>query len=721
MQNLITIFSEETLYALGWTVIHSLWQAALVALLIGIILIPLQRVGPQYRYLLSFTGLLAILSMSVVTFSYLYTTPFSQETILIAGEFSQGTANTTVNQWEQFSLWFSGYFNQHLPLIVILWILGLLFFTLRLVGGLGYLSYLKKNHVAPITEVWQTKVDAIAKSIRLSKPVQVLESAIVEVPMVLGYFKPVILMPVGAFNNLSPEQVEAVLAHEMAHIVRNDFLYNILQSLVETLFYFNPAVWWLSSVVRTERENCCDDVAISVCGNSLQYAKTLVALQEMNLRAPALSIPFGKSKGQLLNRVKRILNQPNHKSRIMEKLFATLLLISAIVLVAFSEAESFEHIPDTKANATEFEVIVESINHLSKDSIPDAPKRSKQRIIKKEDEQEIEMEVEDGVITRLKIDGEEIPSTRFGEFEELTSKMMDEMANIPAPPVPPLPPDAPEPPKPPKAPGALEPPAPPKAPKAPKALKKVTVEKDDAGNTIILMQENLSEEPVEIIIQKEGEKIILNGEIVDAEKFEWIRGEEPAMGRKFLLKDDKLHIESFPENGKQYRFYTDEEVPEMEVFKLRKLEAEELKSVEKELQKELLHLQSVKGIKKAELEEQQRILKQEMEILKAEHALAQNERLRIKSDAHVFSGVYPNLTVRRGFPQKLETELLKDGLIEDKNNFSFEMTDKKLKVDGKKQPKHLFEKYKTIYESISGKPITGDTKWEIEKTFKEEY
>jgi len=118
--------------------------------------------------------------------------------------------------------------------------------------------------------------------------------------MTIGALKPIILFPIGAVTYLSVEQMEAILAHELAHIRRNDYFFNILHSLVEIIFYFHPAVWWLSNTIRNERENCCDDIAVSVSGNSLSYAKALVNLQELHAHSPTLAMGFA-GKGSNMN------------------------------------------------------------------------------------------------------------------------------------------------------------------------------------------------------------------------------------------------------------------------------------------------------------------------------------------------------------------------------------------------------------------------------------
>ena len=146
----------------------------------------------------------------------------------------------------------------------------------------------------------------------MKKTVRFVESGLAKTPMVIGYLKPIILFPLGTVNQLTQQEVEAVLAHELAHIYRNDYLLNIIQSFIEIIFYYHPAVWWISANIRTERENCCDDIAVKICGSSITYVKALVILDEIQ-PTPNLAMLFSSdSKNQLLNRVKRILNQPQN-------------------------------------------------------------------------------------------------------------------------------------------------------------------------------------------------------------------------------------------------------------------------------------------------------------------------------------------------------------------------------------------------------------------------
>ena len=348
MKTIQTLISEDIVYALGWTVLHSLWQAMAIALVMVISFTLMPKQKANLRYAMANTALILVLLCSVVTFLLMYQSgghSTSGDVII----FTHGSTLLEINTHHHNSHWsiyFIDYFNEHLPMVVSIWILGIAFFTLRLLGGLAYIQHLKHNHNTPLPSFWQRRLITLSGNIHLRKTIQLVESSIIKVPMVVGYFKPMILMPIGAVNALSTEEVEAILAHELAHISRNDYLLNIFQSIIEILFYFNPAVWWISANIRTERENCCDDIAIKMCGNPLTYAKALVNLQEMYHTAPRMAMSFSGRKNQLLNRVKRILNQPQNRSNIMEKCMATTFMLLVIIALSI-RANTPENVSNT--------------------------------------------------------------------------------------------------------------------------------------------------------------------------------------------------------------------------------------------------------------------------------------------------------------------------------------------------------------------------------------
>jgi hypothetical protein len=176
--------------------------------------------------------------------------------------------------------------------------------------------------------------------------------------MVIGYFKPVILFPIGLINRLDPENVEAILAHELAHILHRDYLFNLLQSIVETLFYYHPAVWWLSARVRHEREIAADDVAVRLTGNSIGYAKSLVLIQDLAWMPLQMTPAFaGTRKNQLLRRIQHILHVKQSTNLAMEKIIGTCVILLAIIGLGLAQNKNItqyanEHIETSASGST---------------------------------------------------------------------------------------------------------------------------------------------------------------------------------------------------------------------------------------------------------------------------------------------------------------------------------------------------------------------------------
>lgn len=346
MKPLFLCFSHNLNYALGWTVIHSLWQAFVITFAVGVLLIMLQQKTAKVRYMIAHAGLWVIFATALSTFCIYYDFSRPPSGLVVIPEIENLPSTLFVETTAQEDIasvtppsfsWqgFKNYCNNNMYIIVTLWFMGVVVFLLKILGSISYVYYLRNRMNFPADEYWQETLDTLRKKINLNQYVELVESAFVRSPIVVGHLKPMILFPIGAINRLSNHEVEAILAHELAHILRHDYLYNIIQNVIEALFYYHPAVWWLSFQIRTERENCCDDVAISICGSAVTYAKSLVSVQEMAYYSPQLAMAFaGKSrKKQLLLRVQRILNQPKSTINIMEKFASTSILL--LLLVGF--------------------------------------------------------------------------------------------------------------------------------------------------------------------------------------------------------------------------------------------------------------------------------------------------------------------------------------------------------------------------------------------------
>jgi beta-lactamase regulating signal transducer with metallopeptidase domain len=347
-----TIFSDNLDYALGWMVVHSLWQATLIAILSGIILIALRKKAAKVRYIVANISLVLVLVAAIVTFFLHYdfsptpTNIVSNTTLnVVEGDniplITNLSDNTEGVQKGIFNIsTFKSYFNQHLPLILTVWILGVALFLLRLLGSVSYIYYLKNRMNFPTDEYWTDMIQNLSQKAGLKRAVDLVESAMVRTPVVVGHLKPMILFPIGVINRLDAAEVEAILAHELAHVLRHDYLFNILQSIVEALFYYHPAVWWMSSQIRNERESACDDIAINLINSKMNYAKALVTIQEMAYYPMNVAMGFaGQRKNQFVMRMHRILNIQQNKTNIMEKLIATLLIVFTLFGLTYGQKQ----------------------------------------------------------------------------------------------------------------------------------------------------------------------------------------------------------------------------------------------------------------------------------------------------------------------------------------------------------------------------------------------
>ena len=345
------LMSDALVRALGWTLVHSLWQGVLVAFVAAILLQLLRYQSPKLRYHVAYAALMTLLLAAVVTFERLYTAEKRLDTEGVSAGVKTASENESIviqilgNQ-SFVEKWFGmayHFLNQYLTAIALFWCIGVFFFGLKLTFGWWLLRGHQRRGGVPLDDHWQNLLRHFQRQLSINPcSIQLLEAAWVQTPLTIGWLRPVIFLPIGILNRLSPTEVEAILAHELAHIAGRDYIFNFLQAIVEVLFYYHPAVWWLSSVVRNEREMRCDDKAIALCGNNrLAYAKTLVRLQEQfdasTAAVPQLALAFGKRPSFLFRRVQRLFPSPNKQSEIMHKMMITGLLLCVTLLFAFAK------------------------------------------------------------------------------------------------------------------------------------------------------------------------------------------------------------------------------------------------------------------------------------------------------------------------------------------------------------------------------------------------
>jgi GWxTD domain-containing protein len=311
--------------AVAWALIHSLWQAALLALIL--MSVRLATRSAQIRYAAGVAALSFMLGGFVTTFvlvlpqqtTLTHPTPV---TVLPPVFFDAvtGAPVTTVPDW----------FSALTPYLTSFWLAGVCLGHLWQLAGMVSVWRVRRRGVWPAAHVWVRQLGHLRERLSVSRPVALLESVMVNAPVVIGHLRPVILVPAGLLANLPADQIQAVLLHELAHVRRCDYLVNVLQRWIEALFFYHPAVWWMSHVVRTERENCCDDIAVSASGDRHRYAQALAALEESRFSQshPALAA----SAGPLAARIQRILHR--HAGTGVRGAISSLTLLAATAMLA---------------------------------------------------------------------------------------------------------------------------------------------------------------------------------------------------------------------------------------------------------------------------------------------------------------------------------------------------------------------------------------------------
>ena len=299
----LLIEASPWLDAIGWGLLHSLWQALLLALLYACLRHPLRKASAQLRVVLGEAALLACLLLPALT--------------AWSMAFAGGAAPAELTSMPGWALPAQRAVEagRELPLTAILatvWALGVAFLALR--AGLRW-QRLRRivDQAQPVAPDWQQRLAALCRRHAIRVPVRWLESAEVAAPMLVGWLRPVILFPLGMTVGLPPRQIELLLAHELAHVRRADFLFNLLQLLVETLLFFNPAVRWLSNQVRHERELACDERVAADPRDRTAYARALLAVAEHRHHHGDLAV--AATGGVLLERVRRIVGEEEPDSR----------------------------------------------------------------------------------------------------------------------------------------------------------------------------------------------------------------------------------------------------------------------------------------------------------------------------------------------------------------------------------------------------------------------
>src|SRR5216117_60311 len=286
-------------HALGWALVDSLWQNALAAagLAACLALVPVR--AARIRYAFATLTLAMMLALPLATAVRLSGTSSQISDVVTAT--SPVTAAAPVAHRIRAAL------EPALPWVVLVWFGGVVALSLRLASGWLMTRQLGRVGTSSVPDACVEAVARLAARLRISRPVRVLGSAVVQVPAVIGWLRPMILLPASALTGLTPLQLDALLAHELAHVRRYDYLVNVIQSVIETLLFYHPAVWWVSQQVRAEREHCCDDLAVAVCGDAHFYATALLGMERLRAATPAFALAAAGRGGALMGRIQRLV------------------------------------------------------------------------------------------------------------------------------------------------------------------------------------------------------------------------------------------------------------------------------------------------------------------------------------------------------------------------------------------------------------------------------
>lgn len=340
--------SENLLNALGWTLVHSIWQLILIAAALWILLKIAHRAKPSTKYGLAVGALALAFVVSMLTFAYQYEAQPSVAThIAASGDLQIFFDNSAIllseSKFESGIRQATDRIEQNIFLLVNFWFLGALLFLFRLVNSFSEIRSLRKSSSSVVDFQIQRVAYRLANKMGVSRAVQLKISSLCISPLTFGAFKPIILLPAGLLFQLSPAQLEAIIAHELAHVKRNDYLANLLLSVMEVLFFFHPCYWWINNTIKELRENAADDLVLKSGIDPKNLATSLAeVINFAQQNPPELALAAGKKRNPTLQRIKRILGYPaqNYPQNPIISIPMLLTLFLSVGLMASAQQDA---------------------------------------------------------------------------------------------------------------------------------------------------------------------------------------------------------------------------------------------------------------------------------------------------------------------------------------------------------------------------------------------
>jgi beta-lactamase regulating signal transducer with metallopeptidase domain len=338
--------------AIAWTLIHFCWQAAAIAAGYGVVSLLFSRRTSHTRYAIALAALLLMLASATVTFAWQLKANGTFTHAAAATTYTPAPAPKAIQQAPAYPFDPAASAASQdaalpslpalLPWIDGFWLMGVFALSLRSLGGWWLIRRLRASAITAIPAATVASFQQIASALGIKRSVALAITGSISGPATVGVLRATVLLPICALTSLSPDELEMVFAHELAHVRRADFLWNLVQTFAETVFFFHPAVWWIGGCLRTERELCCDDLALKVCPNPITYARALFHLEEQRSRQPrlAMALDGNGSRSTLRMRIQRILGEPiAHGAHTPSRAFSITVAVAGLVLLVLPTSQ----------------------------------------------------------------------------------------------------------------------------------------------------------------------------------------------------------------------------------------------------------------------------------------------------------------------------------------------------------------------------------------------
>src|SRR5262245_27225338 len=331
------LIAPEVIQRFAGSLLHFVWQGAIIAMITAVALRMLRHRSAEARYALAIGSLTCMLAAPLFTAAFYTQTGAAALRLILALNLLSTEGRSTATAL-QATLW-----SQR---ILLTWCVGVIVFATRLVMGWRLSWQLVKSAEETLTPGVMEIFENVRERLGLGGPIRLLAHVRLDSPVVVGWLRPLVLLPVSLISGFTPDQLRAILAHELAHIRRHDFVVNILQRCVESILFYHPAVWWVSKRIRAEREHCCDDIAIRLCGSRKIYAEALIELERARQPRPALAV--AAADGAVLQRFRRVLGMRTFVVD-WQSAAGTLLFLGVWVVVGVWQSSTVQATPAVAA------------------------------------------------------------------------------------------------------------------------------------------------------------------------------------------------------------------------------------------------------------------------------------------------------------------------------------------------------------------------------------